>query len=108
MNGSVNNYNMICRQGKLEEIFDSERKLPASLMAEVKLLNIMKQHKMSMNCFPIIVERTKQSNKRKGFNFSNYNSHTMQTIMNDLHHCTGDIMKVNKVYPTSINWLPDN
>ena len=61
-----------------------------------------------MNRFPIIVERAKQSNARKGFNFSNYNPHPRQTIMKVLHHCAANTMIADKFYPTIINQLPDN
>ena len=43
LNHDVNDYNMIGRQEKLDEVFDTENKLPASLMVEMKLLTIMKK-----------------------------------------------------------------
>ena len=52
-------------------------------MVEMELLTMMKKQKMSMNCFPMILEWAKQSNARKGFNFSNYNPRSRQTIMKD-------------------------
>ena len=55
----MNDYNnMIGRQEKLDEVFNTEKKLPASLMVKMDFLTIMNQ-KMSMNCFPIIVEWAK-------------------------------------------------
>ena len=54
------------------------------------------------------VGKAKQSNKRKGLNFSNHNPRTRQTIMKDLHHCMGNAMKANNFYQTIINWPQDN
>ena len=64
-NHGTNNYNMIGRQEKLDKVFNTETKLPASLKVEMELVTIMKKQKMSMNCFHIIIEWAKQSNKRK-------------------------------------------
>ena len=102
-NRGTNDYNMIGRQEKLDEVFNIDKKLPASLMVEMKLLTIMKKQKISMNCFPIIIEWAKQSNERKGFGFSNCNPRSRQTIMKDLYHCAANTMIADKFYPTIIN-----
>ena len=64
---------MIGRQEKLDEVFNTEKKLPASLVVEIELLTIMKKQKMPMNCFPIIVKWTKQypnpNPKERGLTF---------------------------------------
>ena len=107
-NHGRNDYDIIQKQGKLDNVLNSATKIQPSLAVEMQLLTIMKKRKMPMNCFPIIIEWAKKSNERKGFNFSNYNPRSRDTIMKDLHQCAGNTMIGDKFYPTIINWLPDN
>ena len=65
-NHGTNDYNMIGRQEKLDKVLNSETKLPPSLMIEMELLTIMKKQKLSINCFPIIVEWGKKIQQKKG------------------------------------------
>ena len=92
------------RQEKLDKILNSETKFPPSLMVEMQLLTIMKKEKLPMNCCPIIVEWAKKSNERKGFDYSNYNPRSQDTIMKILHQCAAKTMVDDKFYPTIINW----
>ena len=61
----TNDFNMIRKQEKLDKVLNTETKITPSLMVEIELLTIMKKQKMSMNCFPIIVEWAKNPTQER-------------------------------------------
>ena len=64
-NHGESDYDMIRKQEKFDKVLNSDTKLPPSLIVEMQLLTIMKKQKMTMNCFPIIVEWAKKPTKER-------------------------------------------